>query len=175
MNIFFTHHCPDASARDHCDKHLVKMILETAQLLSTAHHLEGDPADVPGIYKPTHRNHPSAVWVRETSSNYTWAYDLFVALCREYSVRYGRVHLTETKLRDALMTMPRHITRAELTPPPACMPSEFRLPEEEGEWPIQSYRQYLARGKDWLTVDSFQKRGGGAPTWFRQLAEEVTL
>jgi hypothetical protein len=171
MNIFATSTCPKSAAQDHCDKHLVKMILETAQLLSTAHHLEGDPTDVPDIYKVTHQNHPSAVWTRASRANYLWTYDLFVALCREYTVRYGRTHKTEDKLRAGLMTVPRHITAADLTAPPACMPDEFKV-EPEGQWPVESYRRYLARGKSWLTVDSFKKRGA-APSWFRRLAEKV--
>lgn len=173
MNLFVTHRCPVAAAQDHSDKHLVKMILETAQLLCTAHHIDGDPTDVPGIYKATHRNHPSAVWVRETSGNYVWAYRLFRALCMEYRERYGRVHKTETKLLGPLMAFPRYIIHDDLLPPPACMPDEFKLPEEEDDWPVQSYRQYLARGKSWLTVDSFKKRDGGAPHWFQVLVEEA--
>lgn len=172
MNIFATSTCPKSAAQDHCDKHLVKMILETAQLLSTAHHICGEPTDVPEIYKVTHQNHPSAIWVRETSGNYTWTYRLFRALCVEYTRRYGRVHKTEGKLLYGLMTMPRYIIHDDLTPPPACMPDEFKV-EPEGQWPVESYRRYLARGKSWLTADSFKKRGNGAPAWFRRLEEKV--
>jgi hypothetical protein len=172
MNIFATSTCPKSAAQDHCDKHLVKMILETAQLLSTAHHLEGEASDIPGIYKVTHENHPSAAWVRSTRANYLWAYDLFVALCDEYTRRYGRVHKTDTKLRAGLMTVPRHIVSRDLTAPPACMPDAFKY-DAEGEWPVESYRRYLAHGKSWLTADSFKKRAGGAPAWFRTLTEGV--
>lgn len=171
MNIFTTSTCPKTAAFDHSDKHLVKMILESAQLLSTAHHLEGEASDIPGIYKVTHENHPSAVWTRSSRANYLWTYDLFVALCSDYRARYGRIHKTDDKLRTHLMTVPRHITSRDLTPPPACMPDEFKV-HAEGEWPTESYRLYLARGKSWLTVDSFRRRPG-APAWFRRLAEEV--
>lgn len=171
MNCFITHRCPKQSAYDHCDKHLVKMILETAQLLSTAHHLEGEADDIPEIYKVTHENHPSAVWTRASRANYLWTYDLFVALCSEYRARYGRVHKTDDKLRMSLMTVPRYLSARDLTPPPACMPDEFKV-HADGEWPTESYRLYLARGKSWLTEDSFRRRPS-APAWFRQLSAEV--
>ena len=171
MNCFITHRCPKQSAYDHCDKHLVKMILESAQLLSTAHHLEGEADDIPDIYKATHRNHPSAVWVRETSGNYVWTYRLFRALCMEYRKRYGRVHKTETKLLRPLMAFPRYIIHDDLTPPPACCPEEFHV-HAEGEWPTETYKLYLSRGKDWIGYDSWRRRTG-PPAWYGQLAEKV--
>ena len=112
MNIFALHIHPTLAAKQHCDKHVVKMILETAQLLSTAHRmLDGDETRRPSVsgktetkywvmennnmentlYRATMMSHPCAIWVRETDANYTWAYNLFVGLCDEYTHRYGKV------------------------------------------------------------------------------------
>ena len=81
MNIFYLSRSPVEAAKMQCDKHVVKMILETAQLLSTAHH-ELDGASV--AYKPTHKNHPSAVWVRSSSDHYRWTVAHLEALGSEY-------------------------------------------------------------------------------------------
>lgn len=84
MNIFVTNECPMQAAIEHCNVHLVKMATEALQLLSTAHHvLDGNIVGV----KPTHINHPSAIWARKTSGNYKWLYQHYVALCTEYLYR----------------------------------------------------------------------------------------
>ena len=96
MNIFYLNKSFRQTAKDHCDKHVVKMILETAQLLSTAHRvLDGDEyADRVNLYKATHKNHPSAVWVRSNKEAYDWTYMLLVQLCKEYTKRYNKEHKT---------------------------------------------------------------------------------
>ena len=71
------------------------MILESAQMLCTAHHVCGDPEGVP--YKAAHINHPSTIWARENASNYEWLFHHFCALSREYKKRYGKTHLSYTK------------------------------------------------------------------------------
>ena len=118
MNIFYLSSCPVDAASFHCDKHVVKMILEYAQLLSTAHHvLDGDDAPE-GIYKCTHKNHPSAVWARETNNNYRWLYDLFLELGKEYTYRYGKEHLTIKKLKRPLDMAPFGIKQGFMTEMP---------------------------------------------------------
>jgi hypothetical protein len=77
MNIFYLDKSPYTCARYHCDKHVVKMILETAQLLCGAHWATGGTAQ----YKPTHLNHPCAIWVRKSLSNYKWLCELGFNLC----------------------------------------------------------------------------------------------
>ena len=95
MNIFYTHHLPSECARDHCDKHVLKMTIEYAQLLSSAHHvIDGDNAR-DGIYRLTHKNHPSAVWVRQSVEHYGFVRDLLFRLGGEYYHRYGKSHLFE--------------------------------------------------------------------------------
>ena len=106
MNIFYLHENPKICAKYHNDSHCVKMILEYAQLMCTAHReldviSKGSLMDTT-LYKATHKNHPSAVWVRESKANYEFLHKLFSALCNEYTHRYGKIHKTEQKLRKLL-------------------------------------------------------------------------
>lgn len=141
MNIFVLDLDPVLAAKYHNDKHTVKMVLEYAQLLSTAHRLldeyEGDD-----MYKATHKNHPSAVWTRETSQNYKWVYDLFCYTCDEYTRRYGKVHLTDKKLRDRLSFLPKNINYGEKTQFALAMPDDCKSDD-----PVQSYRNYYMTHK----------------------------
>lgn len=122
MNIFVTNKCPIKSAQDHCNVHNVKMILEASQLLSTAHFvLDGIQVG----YKPTHRNHPSAIWTRSTSANYQWLYAHFKALCSEYTFRTGKIHKT-SELLSVLDKLPCNIKKAELEPFAMCMDDEYK-------------------------------------------------
>ena len=97
MNIFYLDRDPVVAAKMHCDKHVVKMILESAQMLSTAHRvLDGDEyADERGLYKMAHKNHPSTIWVRTSTDNYMWLNRLFGALCKEYTYRYNKQHSSQ--------------------------------------------------------------------------------
>lgn len=88
MNIFITDQCPTKSAAYLDDKRVVKMVLESAQLLSTSLTLSGTD----GPYKVTHKNHPCAVWARATRGNYWWLFQHFCALLNEYQVRFGKTH-----------------------------------------------------------------------------------
>lgn len=122
MNIFATNICPIQSAKEHNNVHLVKMILESAQLLSTAHYvLDGEQVG----YKPTHRNHPCAIWVRQCSGNYLWLYTHFQALCAEYTFRTNKVHKSSA-LISALATPPWNIVNSNLTPFAMAMPEQYQ-------------------------------------------------
>lgn len=139
MNIFYLHSAPIQASQAHCDKHVVKMILETAQMLSTAHRiLDGENCKrIDLLYRSTHVNHPSNVWIRSTSGNYLWAFQLLTALGHEYTHRYGKNHATITKLWDILNIPPANIKEDYQTPIPLCMPDEFK-----GSDPVDSYRKY---------------------------------
>ena len=100
MNIFYLHSIPQIAAIYHCDKHVVKMIVETAQLLATAHHELGNGDKV--TYKPTHKNHPSAVWARSSRLHYMYLQRLGLSLCKEYTKRYGKEHSVEKYFRTEL-------------------------------------------------------------------------
>ena len=112
-----------------CDKHVVKMIIESAQMLSTAHReLDCNLNNNDKLYKVAHKNHPSTKWVRENSAQYMWLYDHFVALCEEYTHRYGKTHMTDTKLRKILSQLPSTIDQNKhFNQPPQCMPDEYKI------------------------------------------------
>ena len=145
MNIFYLDQNPVKAAAYHCDKHCVKMILETAQLLSTAHReLDGNEmADRLGLYKSTHKNHPSAVWVRQGWFNYQWAFNLFKQLLKQYTARYGKEHKTG-RLLDALATAPVNIPSVTSGSPlpPQCMPDEYKREDT-----VEAYRAYYKGAK----------------------------
>ena len=163
MNIFYVNSDPEVAARSMVDRHVVKMILETAQLLSTAHRvIDGEEyvgqsqsgrkakrwrlsGNVDAImYAATHINHPSAVWVRENSANYNWLYDHLLALGREYTHRYGRTHLTIDKLGDILKDAPENIEQSNvMTKMPSCMDKQYIVDVD----PIINYRNYYNYGK----------------------------
>jgi hypothetical protein len=132
MNIFYLSHDPERAASYMYNRHVVKMILESAQLLCTEH-IEHGNANVP--YKATHRNHPSAIWARSSASNYTWLYEHMIALGKEYTRRYGKRHLTIEKCYDVLATPPAAIAKIEFTEPPQCMPDEYKADDAvTGYW-----------------------------------------
>ena len=140
MNIFYLDRDPVKAAQQHYNKHVVKMILEAAQLLCTAHHLSGNPDDVP--YKKTHINHPSAVWVRASKANYMWCYEYMLALGAEYTRRYGKHHLTIAKCREVLAKVPHAIHNADFCDPPQCMPDEYKMADA-----VEGYKKYYEFGK----------------------------
>lgn len=88
MNIFATSKCPVKSAKYLDDKRVVKMCLESAQMLATAAAYHGGAV----TYKPTHKNHPCTVWAGQSRKNYLWLHSHFCALLSEYTSRYGKVH-----------------------------------------------------------------------------------
>lgn len=144
MNIFFLHLLTKQCAQQHIDVHVRKMIIEYAQLLCTAHrYLDGVQVIEIGksgrkikrwviednnsiLYKSTHVNHPSAVWVRQSIINYSWLYQLFVDLCDEYIYRFNKVHLTDTKLRQILKNAPINIPIKNFTPFPLAMDIKYK-------------------------------------------------
>lgn len=157
MNIFYLDEDPKEAARMQCDKHVVKMILETAQLLSTAHaELDGEsPA-----YKPTHKNHPSAVWVRKQRGHYEWAWKHMMALGKEYEQRYGKVHKTIREHAEALRCFPKNMDRSTariaFSPPPQCMPDECKRADT-----VTAYRIYYNHKADqWAANGSPMKWNG---------------
>ena len=127
MNIFYLDKCPDKAARLQYNKHVVKMILESAQMLCTAHHCYGDKWQRDNVpYKQAHLNHPSTIWARQSRSTYMWLYNHMMALGNEYTKRYGKTHLSITKCKDFLSIPPKHIQGDGWCQPPQCMPDEYK-------------------------------------------------
>ena len=138
MNIFYLDKCPEKAARLQYNKHVVKMILESAQMLCTAHHCYGDKDQVENVpYKQAHLNHPSTIWTRRSKSTYMWLYNHMIALGDEYKKRYGKTHLSITKCKDFLAIPPRHIQGDDWCQPPQAMPDEYKT-----ECSIQAYWNY---------------------------------
>jgi len=141
VNIFYLHEDPVKAAKLQYNKHVVKMILESAQMLCTAHHeIMGDDADVP--YKRAHVNHPSTIWARRSAQNYVWLYDHFVALAEEYKKRYGKDHLSFTKCDPYLRFLPGGLPYTGFTQPPQAMPDEYK-----DECSLQAYWNYYINDK----------------------------
>lgn len=113
MNIFATSKCPKKCAEYLDDKRVVKMCLETAQLLSTALRINGYEGD--DVYKATHVNHPCTIWVAATRMNYLWTVQHLQALCSEYTKRYGKTH----KCEDMII---RLLAKAQYVPAGAQLP-----------------------------------------------------
>tara|TARA_Y100001963_G_scaffold156852_1_gene251475 strand:- start:1867 stop:2403 length:537 start_codon:yes stop_codon:yes gene_type:complete len=159
MNIFYLDRDPKIAAQLMCDKHVVKMILESAQMLSTAHRvLDGDEyANETGMYKMAHKNHPSTIWVRSSFDNYVWLWEHMTALMREYTHRYGKHHATE-RLKECLARAPTNIPfGVKFTDPPQCMPETCK-----GEDTVLAYQNYYIVEKS--DFAKWTKRE--VPAWF---------
>lgn len=173
MNIFVLNRDPHVAARLHNDKHCIKMILESAQLLSTAHRqLDGtaytdtsatgrrlqrwrhpDPECDRVLLKATHVNHPCTVWVRSHGVHYQWLYGLFVGLLDEYTLRYHKAHAYSLSrcpaLHQALSVTPtalQRITTSDVAPPQA-MPDQYKVMEHSWDATVQAYHQYYRGAK----------------------------
>lgn len=171
MNIFYLYHDVTKCAQAHCDKHVVKMPLEYAQLLCTAHrlidgkesikvkngrknkvwNLEDYREDI--LYGATHRNHPSSIWARASNNNYNWLYSLFLAICKEYTYRYDKVHKCEEKLAKVLQQTPHNIPIGHFTQPTPAMPIDYSCQAVDS---IDAYRTYYYCDKYYLLV--YKKR-----------------
>jgi hypothetical protein len=139
------------------------MILETAQLLCGAHIVLDDMMELNGVtlYKLTHKNHPCAVWLRQSSANYVWLYELFCGLCDEYVHRYHKTHKCDTTFRHVLSYVPRNIPIGDrVTKFALAMPEECRREDE-----VESYREYYRTNKRHLC----EWKDRPEPEWFAEV------
>ena len=188
MNVFVLSECPRESARMMCDKHIPKMIIEAAQMLSTAHRMHDGymekrlsksgkrmvkayphhNSNLDGVlYKAVHHYHPCTVWTMASKANYNWHYEHFLELCSEFTYRFKKEHLTYTKLRDVLKAATTNIPDIELTEFPQAM-SHYPQCMVDGN-PIQAYRNYyhVAKGfAKWV-------KGREAPSWWQGFQGEI--
>jgi len=143
MNIFFLSLHPRTAAEFHCDKHVVKMILETAQLLYSAHWVCETPNLPENAYKLCHKNHPSAIWTRESLTNYLWLCSLGWWLCKEYQFRYGetKVHKSEAHIVWLLNNHPALPFR-KMTKIRQAMPEEYKQSDS-----VIAYQTYYIENK----------------------------
>lgn len=183
MNIFALDSDPRFAARYHFDKHVIKMVTEYAQLLSTAHRIcDGEPGtivreeqtrnyehalpeDKNHIPLVSHVNHPCAIWARDNTANYMWLFDLYRFVAREYSIRYSgseeaeRQHAAFSRYHEALSEPPENCRELKRRRPfVVCVPDEFKRNEA-----VQSYRSYYKYGKK---PSLHEWRVRGIPYWW---------
>lgn len=155
MNIFVLDRDVRKCAKYHNDKHVVKMILESAQLLCGVHHMvEENTDEVP--YRLSHKNHPCSIWSRENISNYLWLCELGLELCKEYSYRYGKRHKSQDVIEWCL-TNPPSLPEEDFTEPPKAMPDEYKVEDV-----VQSYRNYYCGDKKYFS----KWKNRDVPYWF---------
>ena len=181
MNIFALNESPHQSAWEMCDKHIVKMPVETAQMLSTIHRMiDGEPytdysktgrriqrwrhhtdtSDGGFLYRTTMMNHPCTVWARKTLGNYMWLADHGIALCMEYTKRYGRRHGSRSVIEWCVDNHPKNLIRdLSITPFAQAMPDKYKVNNDA----VSAYRNYYNGEKS-----RFAKwKNGRIPSWFQ--------
>jgi len=188
MNLFILHEDPVIAAQMQCDKHIPKMVVESGQMLSTAHRvldgvLDRRPSksgkttvkywdlylgrdDLEGellLYSAVHVGHPCTQWTMRTTSNYDWHYEHFIALAQEYTYRYGKDHKTAVELGSALYNKPDNIPKGPLTPFELAMKSnpECMFPD-----PVKSYRLFYQTKQERFKM-VWTKRN--RPEWFNNV------
>lgn len=142
-------------AQAHYDLHVNKLILESAQLLSSVHHFVG--TDSCELYKPTHMNHPCAVWARQSINHYLYLLDLMDALNEEARFRYShrKIHLSLVKAQS--WPFPR-LPDIAFVPPPKCVHEDFKGIADT----VEAYRAYYKRDKKDIATWTLRR----PPDWF---------
>ena len=164
MNLFYLDQNPKVNAQYHCDKHVVKMILETAQMLSTSHYVNKNKGyhSSENLYKPCFFHHPTTQWVCHTSGNYEYASKLLGYLLDEYSSRWHKKHSAE-RLRQALLVTPRFIEEGDFYDPPQCMPDEYKKSRTSDDFTVRAYRDYYIGEKKYFAEWKYSEK----PYWFK--------
>lgn len=196
MNIFYLDKDPKICAEMHLDKHVVKMIIEYAQLMSTAHRvLDGkeytdltangrrikrwkmdDEQLEKSLMKASHINHPSGIWVRDNKENYLWLNRMWIYLLKEYTHRYGKHHACE-KYMDALYLLPKNFPNSPgFFPPTPAMPPEVKILAENSipgrkYDSLASYHNYYIKHKSYFA--KWTKRP--VPTWYSEGIELANI
>ena len=177
MNIFYLDPNPTLCAQAHCDRHVVKMILESWQILSAAWYNNPDliggievygkvlPSNI--LAKPAFLNHPCSKWASTSSGNYYWLHELSLELLKEYTFRFGRVHALSSKLH-ALEEVPFMPLDRAGTPPPLCMPAYIK---ESTPDPVTAYRLYYLLEKRHLAEWTRRPE----PQWWLEALEKGTV
>ncbi|HOW29735.1 MAG TPA: pyrimidine dimer DNA glycosylase/endonuclease V [archaeon] len=155
MQIFILDKGPIKAAKMLCDKHVVKMIVESAQILSTVHHLF-DSKHKHLVYKKTHERHPCVIWAGTSKQNYLWLLEHLHALIEEYEYRYNKKHKT-TEIKKILENYPKNIPDIGLTPFAQAIPEEYRQKNA-----VKAYREFYKKEKSHFA--KWTKRE--SPIWF---------
>lgn len=160
MNIFVIDEDPRIAAQMMCDKHVVKMIVEGCQMLSTNHRLSGSHVVYAPIklYKQSFANHPCTIWARQTKENYMWLADHTLELCYEYTRRYNREHSCQDMSVWFSKYYPLRTPDGDLTPFAQAMPDEFKVPGDA----VAAYRKYYMGAKAKIAKWKYTN----APDWY---------
>ena len=152
MNLFVLDQDPVAAASYHCDKHVVKMVLETAQILCTVLNQH----NIQSPYRATHHNHPCTRWAGMSKDNFLWTKRLGEALGWEYARRYNKLHKSAFVI-DSL-EIPDTLSDKGLTQFALAMPDKYK-----DEDPVKAYRRYYQGEKSAIA----QWKDGQLPHWWR--------
>lgn len=154
MNIFVLDYNPETCAEYHCDKHVVKMILETVQMICTNHRIyKLVDADNDSIYKSTHAEHPCTVWARQSKQNYLWLCELLEALHNEWQYRFGKESFELEGLKNHksydVFKLLNHDEMASCLPDIGLQPFAQAMPIEYREVidAVSAYRRYYVKDK----------------------------
>ncbi|AFL47539.1 DNA binding protein [Acinetobacter phage ZZ1] len=157
MNIFLFDVNPSFNAQAHCDKHVVKMCVEYCQILSTVCRLNGIESET--LYKATHKNHPSVLWVMESRQNFEYLLNLVIELFAEYTHRYGKVHASSRLIPELIDSIERiPVGKNKLTEFVAVMPGKIHYQNA-----VKHYRSLYSNEKAHLA--KWSKRN--PPKWFK--------
>lgn len=159
MNIFVLDDNIELCAQYHCNQHVVKMVTESAQLLSTACRISGQDVG----YQVAHKNHPCAIWARENVSNWKWLLKLTELLNEEYKFRYEKDVNHKGYEVAASLPVP-NIPEGEMTPHPLCMPDEYKTNDC-----VESYRNFYNYDKSRFA----QWKNRSMPSWFVNRSTDV--
>jgi hypothetical protein len=138
MNIFILDVDPQTAAKYHNDKHVVKMALETAQILCTVLLKKGYTAP----YRATHKNHPSILWAEKSLENFKWLKNLGIYLCKEYTHRYGKIHKCQSIIENLPYPDPNDFPQKGLTVFAQAMSDEYKNKDA-----VAAYRKYYIGAK----------------------------
>ena len=155
MNIFYVHADPIIAAQQLADDHIRKMQIESAQMCCTTHWESGSEAP----YKRAHKNHPSTIWTRQSIQHYNWLVEHGLEICREFELRYGKLHATQKVLEWCKDNKP-NIPDNGFVAPPKCMPEEFRVEDT-----IESYKNFYINDKVKVKQLDWKKIPSRKPTW----------
>ena len=154
MNLFWLDNDPEKSAQYHCDKHVVKMVLETAQILCA---IQWVVADRIAPYRKTHSNHPITMWARESQENYQHLIRVGLCLSQEFEFRYNKKHKSAQVIEFCKSNM-LNLPSIGLTKPVQCMPEQYT-----DECPVKAYRKfYISEKHDFAKWE----KGREEPYWW---------
>ena len=176
MNIFVLHTEPDKAARQMCDKHVPKMIVESAQMMASAVRRYGATDEQfieHGIltkagkpYRGGYKNHPCTIWAGNTSSNFAWLALHGLGLCAEYTKRFGKIHACESAIKHMIRMVDK--IPAGITEPFAlAMDDEYKQ-----ENAVEAYRNYYFSKRE--SKGGVRYNRTTAPLWWKERERECS-